>query len=165
MSRSISLLWVFLALTPAYFGAQGTITVIDSPNGVCPVPTVVEEVVVQAAYFSSYFQSASQVVNIFDDGNTLVIDYAPTTYIKNTYITTVYTSIATNPTGSQSSTVEASNVVATAPQSTSPVSSSTPLIPTSQFSTESAATSLPLTTALQSSFTCQNEFTSLWRDR
>ncbi|EXJ73504.1 uncharacterized protein A1O5_03265 [Cladophialophora psammophila CBS 110553] len=154
MWPSSSLLLPSLALQFAAANAQALATVTYGPSGPCPVPSVTSVVVVQAAYYSSVFQSASQIVNLFGNGDTVTIQNAPTTYITNTYITTtiistvtsvVPSTTSTSPSSAPSSSASVSSVTTSATSASSP-STSVSLTPTSASSTTSSGISTTSTT-------------------
>ncbi|KIW61531.1 hypothetical protein PV05_01642 [Exophiala xenobiotica] len=158
MWPSSTLLLPFLALRLAVADAQALSTVTYGPGGLCPAPSTTSVVVVQQAVYSSFFQSASQINNIFGDGNTIMINNAPTTYITTSYITTtIVTTVMTttvSPTAPMSSSTSATSSVAAGPitQTTSaaPGSSSTPMFSTMSTTGSSAGgTSGPTTTQRQ----------------
>ncbi|KAK5318552.1 hypothetical protein LTR11_007954 [Exophiala xenobiotica] len=135
MWPSSTLLLPLLALRFAVANAQALSTVTYGPGGLCPVPSTTSVVVVQQAVYSSFFQSASQINNIFGDGNTIMINNAPTTYITASYVTTtIVTTVMTttgSPTAPISSSTSTTSSVANGPitqtTSASPGSSSTPM--------------------------------------
>ncbi|KAL2425532.1 hypothetical protein ABEF91_008153 [Exophiala dermatitidis] len=94
MRPTSSLFLQSLALRFAVANGQALQTLTYGPAGPCPAP-LVTSVIVQPVYYSSFFQSASQIVNVFGNGETINIGNAPTTYIQNTYITTTIISTVT----------------------------------------------------------------------
>ncbi|EXJ94745.1 hypothetical protein A1O1_03142 [Capronia coronata CBS 617.96] len=147
MRPSLSLLLQSLALRLAVVNGQALATVTYGPGGPCSAP-LVTSVIVQPVYYSSFFQSASQIVNIFGNGETITIGNAPTTYIQNTYITTTIVSTVTtmiNP-SSLSSSVSGTSSTTTSGSDIGPVT-------TSALSSSSGSTSLSSITPTPSSIT------------
>ncbi|EXJ60068.1 hypothetical protein A1O7_04218 [Cladophialophora yegresii CBS 114405] len=138
----------------ASVSAQALSTVTYGPSGPCPVPSVTSVVVVQAGYYSSFFQSASSIVNLWGNSNTVMINNAPTTYITNTYIsTTIISTISTtvvNPstTGASSSGADVGPILTGGSSSTTPAPSAsmTPVPPSSSTSLGPSSTSSPIFT-------------------
>ena len=93
MWSATSLLFASLAVPLATVSAQALTTVTYGPSGPCPVPSTTSSIIVQPVYYSSFFQSASQIVNLWGDGNNIAINNAPVEYVANTYITTVITTV------------------------------------------------------------------------
>ncbi|KAK5446410.1 hypothetical protein LTS15_009749 [Exophiala xenobiotica] len=158
MWPSSTLLLPLLALRFAVANAQALSTVTYGPGGLCPVPLTTSVVVVQQAVYSSFFQSASQINNIFGEGNTIMINNAPTTYITTSYVTTtIVTTVMTttgSPTAPIGSSTSATSSVAAGPitqtTSASPGSSSTPMSSTmSTTGPSGGGTSGPTTTQQQ----------------
>ncbi|KIV96246.1 hypothetical protein PV10_00135 [Exophiala mesophila] len=94
MWSASSLLFASLAVPLATVSAQALTTVTYGPSGPCPVPSTTSSIIVQPVYYSSFFQSASQIVNLWGDGNNIAINNAPVEYVANTYITTVITTVS-----------------------------------------------------------------------
>ncbi|ETI25104.1 hypothetical protein G647_04475 [Cladophialophora carrionii CBS 160.54] len=154
MWPSSSLLLPYLAAHIASVSAQALSTVTYGPSGPCPVPSVTSVVVVQPGYYSSFFQSASSIVNLWGNGNTVMINNAPTTYITNTYIsTTIISTITTtvvNPstTAASSSGADVGPILTGGSSSTTPATSvsMTPMPPSSSISLGPSSTSSPIFT-------------------
>ncbi|KAK4943781.1 hypothetical protein LTR10_016684 [Elasticomyces elasticus] len=130
MWPSPSLFLPFLALRLAAVNAQALQTIAYGPAGICPVPAVTSLVVVQPAYYSTFFESASQINNIYGMGNTVMINDGPTTYMEQTYITTtvvstVTTTMINSATSITSSTPSSSGAIASASSTTPPSGSAT----------------------------------------
>ncbi|OAP58474.1 hypothetical protein AYL99_07564 [Fonsecaea erecta] len=165
MWPSSSLLLSSLALRFAAVNAQALATVTYGPSGPCPVPSVTSVVVVQAGYYSSFFQSASQIVNLFGNGETVTIENAPTTYITNTYITTTIistvTSVVSPSTTSSTSTSPITSTTPSGSASVGPVTTSA--APASSLSTSISTTSTPTSTSTSPgpSTTSTTEFTPI----
>jgi len=93
MWQALPLLFLQLALHTSRSSVHAVSTLIQGPGGPCPAP-LVTSVIVQPAYYSAVFTSASQIINIFGGNQTININ-SPTTYIQNTYITTTVVSTVT----------------------------------------------------------------------
>ena len=131
MWSKTSLLLPVLLFRAAQVGAQAPQTVYEGPNGPCPAATTV---LVQPGLYSQVFQSASSIINLFGNGDTIVISSAPTTYITQTYITTtvistVTTAVPTSASGASTPpNTNTNNAVLTSTSaiSTTPASSAAP---------------------------------------
>ncbi|KIY02994.1 uncharacterized protein Z520_01460 [Fonsecaea multimorphosa CBS 102226] len=150
MWPSSSLVLSSLALRFAAVHAQALATVTYGPSGPCPVPSVTSVVVVQAGYYSSFFQSASQIVNLFGNGETVTIQNAPTTYITNTYITTTIVSTVTSVVSPSTTLTTPSGGASVGPVTTSATPGSSLSTSISTASTATSSTPLPGTSTTSS---------------
>ncbi|KAK5061113.1 hypothetical protein LTR84_007655 [Exophiala bonariae] len=143
----MSFITTSLALHLAAAYAQSALsTVTYGPNGLCPPPETTSVVVVVPAVYSSFIQSASQIINVFGNGATINIGNGGTTYITNTYITSTIITTITNPVSPVTTTSITGVISNTASTTSTSGSVSSGSLPTTTGSSRPTTTGLSFTT-------------------
>jgi hypothetical protein len=107
-----------------------------SPTLSCITPSLQHVIQVQPVYYSTFIQSAGQIINLFGSNDTVIISSGPTEYITNYFVTTtIVNSIpATQSDSTMSSGASNGGSLSASTTALSP-SASTPYIPASTIGT------------------------------